>query len=272
MRAALTAALILLAGCATMQPAPSSSSPELRFLVYNIHAGKDAAGVDNLGQVARLIRDTGADVVLLQEVDSATRRSGAVDQLEELRRSTGMHAAYGRTLNFQGGGFGIALLSRFPIRTRHLLPLSSDAPLPGSDVSKEPRGALVAELETPTGTLKVINTHIDASAQDTQRRREATRLVAVVDSLRGLGARVVVGGDMNSMPESAVQDIVRGAGLRDAWQACGSGEGFTFPASAPVRRIDYLYLTGSMRCSTAGVIDTQASDHRPVLVGVVVGG
>ena len=266
MRASLLAIALILAGCTTMQPA--AAPRQLRVLVYNIHAGKDAAGADNLARVAALVRESGADVALLQEVDSMTQRSGRVDQLAELRRTTGFHAVFGSTLPYQGGGYGIAVLSRHPIRAHRLIPLPNDPPQPRAGGSREPRGALHAEIETPSGVLHVLNTHIDASGDDRWRRQEATRLVAVADSLRATGARVLVGGDMNSTPESAVQQIVRGAALNDAWAICGGGQDLTYPAATPVKRIDYLYLTGTMRCSEARVIDTQASDHRPVIVHV----
>ena len=68
---------------------------DLRVMVYNIHAGKDAAGVDNLERVAQVVRDAAADLVLLQEVDRGTRRSGGVDQPEVLAR---LDAVAGRVL------------------------------------------------------------------------------------------------------------------------------------------------------------------------------
>src|SRR5688572_7117825 len=70
---------ILLAGCATAPPAPAPGR-EVTVLVYNIRAGKDLAGRDNLPRVAELVRSTRADLVLLQEVDRNTRRSGPADQ------------------------------------------------------------------------------------------------------------------------------------------------------------------------------------------------
>ena len=73
------------------------------------------------------------------------------------------------------------------------------------------------------------------------------------------------GGDLNSTPDSEVQLTVRGAGLRDAWTACGSGDGLTYPADSAVKRIDYLYLAGSATCISGVVIRSDASDHRPVL-------
>ena len=90
-------------------------------------------------------------------------------------------------------------------------------------------------------------------------------VIAIVDSLRRRGVPTVAGGDINSTPDSEVQGMARAAGLRDAWPTCGSGEGLTYPADSGAKRIDYLYLTGSATCSSAVVVVSQASDHRPVL-------
>src|SRR4051812_45709975 len=83
-------AIVALTSCARSQqvgaPMPAAS---FKVLVYNVHAGKDAAGKDNLQRVAEVVRDVGADVVLLQEVDKGTRRSGGVDQPAEYARRTG---------------------------------------------------------------------------------------------------------------------------------------------------------------------------------------
>jgi endonuclease/exonuclease/phosphatase (EEP) superfamily protein YafD len=80
---------------------------------------------------------------------------------------------------------------------------------------------------------------------------------------------VLVGGDFNAEPDSRVLDRLRAAGLRDAWAECGQGAGLTYPAAAPVKRIDYVFLTGVLACTSARVIDTTISDHRPLLVTVV---
>ena len=64
------------AGC-VMQTRSQPDVPPgdtVRVLVYNIHAGKDAHGVDNLARVMALIRETKADLVLLQEVDQGVER------------------------------------------------------------------------------------------------------------------------------------------------------------------------------------------------------
>ncbi|HEV2146542.1 MAG TPA: endonuclease/exonuclease/phosphatase family protein [Longimicrobiaceae bacterium] len=266
-RALLLAALPLwTAACAVPAAAPPPGPAPLRVLVYNVHAGKDAGGVDNLARVAETVRETGADLVLLQEVDRGTERSGRTDQLAELRRLTGMHGVFGKTLDYQGGGYGIALLSRWPVAEDTLIHLPVDPPQVRAGGSREPRGVLRARVDAPGGAVYVLNTHLDASREDVYRRQEVAALLRIAEGLRGGSARVLLGGDLNATPESAVIAEVRAAGWRDAWEACGSGEGFTYPAKAPVKRIDYLFLPAGAGCDSAAVVGAEVSDHRGVLL------
>jgi endonuclease/exonuclease/phosphatase family metal-dependent hydrolase len=247
--------LLLLTACATGTRVP------VRVLVYNIHAGKDAAGVDNLERVAGLIRSSDADLVLLQEVDRNTTRSGGVDQLAELMRLTGMHGVFGKSLDYQGGEYGIATLSRWPIVRHETVALHTDPPQLRAGGSLEPRIALIVE----TNRLHVLNTHLDASRDDRYRLQEIGQVIRATRNR----TPILAGGDFNSEPESEVQKRVREAGLRDAWLECGAGPSLTYPASEPVKRIDYLFFTGRSDCTTAAVLDSQASDHRALLVTAV---
>ncbi len=258
-------------------PSPTTSttvaSPvELRVLVLNMHAGTDAAGRDNLDRVAALVRDERADLVLLQEVDSLTRRSGGVDQAAELARRTGLEARFGNALAYQGGGYGIATLARPAIGSSMLVRLPVDPPQDRAGGSREPRGVLALTVSTPVGEVHVLNTHLDPSADDRWRRQEADSVLAVALARAADGTPVLVGGDFNAVPESAVMVSLRDRGLRDLWAECGSGDGHTFPASAPVRRIDYLFALGPVRCTGARVLEGEESDHRGVLFEVRVGG
>ena len=254
--------LLVHPGCAP--PAQTASSPSVRVLVYNIHAGRDAGGADNLERVATVIRESGADVAMLQEVDRGTTRSGNVDQVARLASLTGFHAAFGKTLNYQGGEYGIAILSRRSIRSDTLLRLPVNPPQERSGAGYEPRGALRATILTSLGEVRVLNTHIDPSREDFYRLQEARELVRIGDALQVGGSTVILGGDLNSEPESAVIAIFAASGWKDGWQ-CGSGNGFTYPAKLPVKRIDYLLLPPELRCRTARVVESQASDHLPVL-------
>jgi endonuclease/exonuclease/phosphatase family metal-dependent hydrolase len=265
------APLLALLGCASAgRSAEGQPADTVRVIVYNIHAGKDAAGADNLQGIVALIRETRADLVLLQEVDRHTRRSGGVDQPAVLAARSGFHVAFGSALDYDGGKYGVATLSRWPIAFDTLYRLPVDPPQERAGGSREPRGLLRSDITSPYGTILVFNTHIDASREDTWRQQEARVIVSTVADARRSRPLVLLGGDMNSTPESAVQQIVRRPGLRDAFAECGSGLGLTYPADSAVKRIDYLYLTGAMRCARAEVRGTRVSDHRPLLVEVLI--
>jgi endonuclease/exonuclease/phosphatase family metal-dependent hydrolase len=265
LRASALAVCGLLVSCTGARQG-AGGGRQLTVLVYNIHAGKDAGGRDNLARVAELVRGTGADLVLLQEVDRNTRRSGPADQPAALARLTGYSVAFGRTIGFQGGDYGIALLSRWPIVRDTLIPLAVTAPAGASVANREQRGVLVAEVAAPGGALTILNTHLDASGDDAWRVQEIEGVLRVAGTIRGSGPPLLLGGDLNARPESPVHDKLRAAGFRDTWPECGTGDAMTFPAGAPDRRIDYLYLTGQARCAEARVLPGDASDHRPLLV------
>ena len=241
----------------------------VRVLVFNIHAGKDAAGAPNLDGVAQLIRSTRADVVLLQEVDRGTTRSGKVDQLQVLGERTGYATVFGRSLDYDGGEYGIAALSRGGFYFKDTTPLRVEPAQMRAGGSREPRVALLVVPRTRIGSMQLVNTHLDASRDDTHRLQESQMLLNVVRSRLSPETPVLLGGDLNSEPQSEVLARLRGAGLRDAWTECGAGDGLTFPAHAPVKRIDYLLLSVGLGCTDARVIETNISDHRPLLVTVV---
>lgn len=266
-RAAVLLPMLFTAACASTRAAPGDGGTSLRVLVYNIHAGKDAHGIDNLARVAAVVRDAGADLVLLQEVDRGTRRSGGVDQVAELSRLTGMHAAFGNTLDYDGGKYGIAVLSRWPMTRDTLVRLKVEPPQERAGGSYEPRGALRADIASPYGALTVVNTHLDPSGSDRWRSQEVRGVLAIVDQASSGGrAIVLLGGDFNSTPGSSTHTAMTGDGWRDAWMECGVGTGLTYPADSAVKRIDYLYFTAGVRCASARVPATTASDHRPLLV------
>jgi endonuclease/exonuclease/phosphatase family metal-dependent hydrolase len=197
--------------------------------------------------------------VLLQEVDSATRRSGGIDQVARLRTLTGYHGVFGRAIDYDGGKYGIAILSRWPILSDTLIHL----PVAEHDSSYEARGALVAKISTPGGTLRVINTHLEAY-RNSYRLEQARSLAAIASTQRDSGA-TILGGDFNSEPASGVIAIFEQSGWRDGFVQCGTGSGLSFPANVPVKRIDYLLFSGTTTCTSAKVLETEASDHRPVL-------
>ncbi len=266
---ALTA-IIVVTACGPSTPPPTVVGA--RVMVYNIHAGKDAAGRRNLDDVAALVRELDPDVVLLQEVDRRTERSGGEDQPVVLAGQTGHTWVFGRTLDFQGGLYGIAVLSRWPIVADSVIPLVVSPPQERAGGSYEPRGLLVATVETPGGPLEVLNTHLDASPDDRNRWQEVQAARSVAERSRSGGRWTLLGGDLNSLPAARTMNHLRAGGWRDAWEECGEGPGFTYPASEPARRIDYLWLGQGIGCRAALVVADTASDHRALVVDLVLEG
>jgi endonuclease/exonuclease/phosphatase family metal-dependent hydrolase len=236
-------------------------------LVFNIHAGKDASSRGNLDDIAALVRSTRADLVLLQEVDRGTKRSGNVDQLRILGDLTGYSTAFGRSLDYDGGQYGIAALARERISKSTTEPLPIQPPQARAGGSYEPRAALTIATTTPIGAMDAINTHLDSSKDETYRLQESAHIVNMTKRFER-GQLLVAGGDFNMEPSSAAYAQVIASGLRDAWKECGAGDGLTYPADKPVKRIDYLFLAAGVRCVKAEVIETRASDHRPLLVTI----
>ena len=260
--------LAVLLACACSVRAPRRDA--VRVLTYNIHAGKDAQQADNLERVAAVIDSTDADIVLLQEVDRRTERSHRVDHFLELRRLTGMQGVFGKSLDYQGGEYGIAVLARWPIDSVQAVALKVEPPQARSGGAYEPRIALHVRVHAPGRAIEVVNTHLDASGTGTYRRQELVGVLAHMKQMTAPGAPLLFGGDLNARPTTDDINAVAFA-LTDAFASCGSARGETFPAHAPDRRIDYIFLRHA-RCTTARVIETQASDHRPLLAIIEIAG
>lgn len=263
----ICSALLLTAAFYTAACVPFvKKDSSIRVLVFNIHAGKDAAGKGNIADLAALVRTTRADVVLLQEVDRGTNRSGKVDQVQALIDATRLSGVFGRSLDYDGGQYGIAALARHGFVFNETIDLPVAPVQTRAGGSHEPRAALVTSAVTRHGRLQAVTTHLDPSTEDTYRLQEAQLVLNIVRARSSDETPVLVGGDFNAEPESAVIRKLRDGGLRDAWTECGHGDGLTYPADQPRKRIDYVFLTGTLHCSAAEVIDTRISDHRPVLV------
>src|SRR5207253_8526062 len=100
--------LLLASGCATRST--------LRVMTYNIHHGAGADGRVDVERIAKVIKSADADLVAIQEVDRCTKRSGGIDEAAELERLTGMHAIWGKAMDFDGGEYGQLILCSMPVR------------------------------------------------------------------------------------------------------------------------------------------------------------
>lgn len=247
----LVACLAFLAGCVG---APQQKPATLRVVTYNIRHGAGMDGRVDLARTAATLSALAPDVVALQEVDQSVARSGRVDQAAELGRALGMHAAFASFMDYQGGRYGLALLSRMPIRSQRVVPLP-----PGD----EPRAALLVEVEAENGVaVSVVCVHFNWVADDTKRFAQASTLCASLDAL---DTPWIVAGDYNDVPGSRTLALFDARATNAAKPA---GSTATFPADQPEREIDFVYAApqGRWLVQQARVVEEKAaSDHRPVL-------
>ncbi len=252
--AAAVAAGTACSGAATQHPAAEAQPPAtLRILAYNIKHGLGMDGAIDLQRIARVINDLQPDVVTLQEVDSAVERTSGVDQTTLLGELTGMRSVFGTFFDYQGGRYGMALLSKYPFisYTNHLLPKGV-----------EHRAALAGRIRVGEGGPEVVVVGIHLVWTGDERYSQAARLIEIFKDER---APVILAGDFNSTPDSDVMALLRGA-----WHIPDKGDDhFTFPSDAPDREIDYIVYRPRDRFDIVEhrVIDEpMASDHRPLLL------
>lgn len=254
--AACCVAAFLAAACAGA-PAPDDGAAapvRWRVVTYNIHAGRGTDDVTNLERIADVIRRLDPDLVALQEVDVGVARSGRVDQAARLGELLDMNHVFGSFMDYQGGRYGMAILSRCAIRRVEPVRLAD---------GNEPRIALTAEIERATGgTITFVDVHFDWVASDSFRIVQATETAERLDDLR---TPWILAGDLNDVPGSPTVALFR---ARAHEAAKPDDRRLTFPSARPEREIDFIFAAPAdhWRVTDVEVVaETVASDHRPVV-------
>jgi endonuclease/exonuclease/phosphatase family metal-dependent hydrolase len=273
--------MLLLCAACTSARAPQPLS--LRVMSYNI-----AGGNGDLARIADVIRAAGADIVAVQEVDVHwSERSSFADQAAELGAMLEMNVRFGPIYSLPGERgsragtsvdtvpsverdvhpreFGLAILSRHPIIEfrNHVIPrLSTQA----NDVEPRPLpGFLEAVVRVRGVRIHVFNTHLDYRPDP---RVRVAQVAAMLPLLPEQSLPVILMGDLNAPPHAAelapLFARLNDAGRRDR------EPGHTYPATAPVRRIDYVLCSDRFGFRAASVMDTRASDHLPVIADLVL--
>jgi endonuclease/exonuclease/phosphatase family metal-dependent hydrolase len=250
----------------------------MRLATFNIlHGRTPADGVVSLDRLVDAVRRLDPDILALQEVDRDQPRSHLADLTAVAAEAMGAvsHRFLASLTGTPGASwmaatgddvpgdasYGIALLSRFPVRSWEIVrlpripvrfPLWLPEPRKLIVVHDEPRPLLIGHLDTPGGPLAVANTHL--SYVPGWRRLQLQRIGAVLAALPG---NVALMGDLNMTAPGPT----RITGFRSL------AAHPTFPADVPQRQLDHILLRGELgEVVASSAPELPLSDHRALLV------
>ena len=224
----------------------------LRVLTYNTRSATDIYGRPRLREQTALVRESTPDLVLLQELASR-------DHAEHFAELAGLpHLAFGAARKTRSGEFGNALLSRWPIEAVETHPVAPGWPL------SQARAVLAATIQSDGERIHVLATHFGLWPGEPEQAAQV-----VLDAAAKRTGPMIVGGDFNRPRASAACHRHLRTTLTDAARTNGQSPQPTFPAPCPVLRLDYIYVR-ALRVHRLEVIESSASDHRPVLADLSV--
>lgn len=247
---------VLYAGSKVM--AQNNKKPtDIRVLSYNIHHANPPSKPDqiDLQAIADVIKEQQADLVALQEVDVHTGRSGPYHQAEELGKKTNMEVYFAKAIDYDGGEYGVAILSKFPMQHQQKYALPSHPETGG-----EPRVLATADIKLPDGQLLTFAcTHMDAQKNPENRQMQIRKITEI---LQKSAHPVILAGDLNDTIGSETIRI-----LDENFQRTCSDCAPTIPADHPVKAIDFIAFRPASEFEVLehqSVDEGYASDHVPV--------
>ena len=250
----------LLAACSGRLPSAATGARQVRVMTYNIHhanpPSKEEAGEIDIDAIVKTIRKENPDLVALQEVDVNTERSGKMNQAEMIAANLGMQAYFGRAIDHQGGYYGVAILSRYPLLETSVSPLPEDA-APAS----EDRVLAIVKVKLPGGmVVRFGSTHLDVvSPENREQQVKAINAIAAKETMP-----FIVAGDFNADPESSAISELDKRFTRTRGSDCEP----TIPVDKPDRAIDFIAFSkgGPFKVVSQKVVQEKyASDHLPVV-------
>jgi endonuclease/exonuclease/phosphatase family metal-dependent hydrolase len=219
-------------------------------LSYNIHECVGADRRRDPARIAEVIKESGAQIVGLQEVHSDSSGEEQLHQMNYLSALTGLQAVSGSAVERRNGHYGNVLLTSCKVLAVHKLNLSY--------LAREPRGAIDADLDIGGETVRVIVTHL--GLRPAERRFQVRKLLSAIAEQR---TRIVLLlSDFNEW-------LPTGRSLR--WIHTHLGKTAlvrTFPSRFPIFALDRIWVSPPAAlvelCCIRTSLSRIASDHLPL--------
>ena len=222
----------------------------LRVMSMNIRQGGEYAG-NKSEPYSEFINKYNPDVVALQEVDYKTTRNGKRDWLNEVAMQTGMFPYYCKSITYQGGAFGTALLSKYPF-------YKCEKTIFSHKDTREDRSTGWIYVQLPDGVsvrVGVVHLSLETSQLTIQHFASINKAFFAEDTT----TPALMIGDYNATTTSDPINYVK-----NKWQDVIPDLGFTIPATGPTSQLDYVmgYPKGAWKCIKHEVVArADMSDH-----------
>ncbi len=245
----------------TLRTNPVFSQGPVRMITYNVHACVGMDGQLSPERIARVISQSGANIICLQELDVGRHRSGKLDQARVIAECLAMNHQFHPAWHVEEEQFGNAILTRFPLRVVEAKGLHHHK----SDRSR--RSALWVEIDIDSvNSLQVINTHI--SIYPHEQLIQARQLMDEWVQPAALRGPVVLCGDFNARPNSKTHQVFARE-MRDVEYLNSQPAKSTYFSPYPLTRVDHIFVTEELLPKNVQVLDNRlakvASDHLPLV-------
>lgn len=238
---------------------------KVKVLSWNIWGGK------YLDEVISQLKEIDADIIGLQEVKEIISGDNRANIAQQIAQELGYQYFYCKAYTddrHEGGfDFGNAILTKFPIVKSECLVLSGTEYYQ-KDALTEPRAACVCSVKIGDQRLKIVNIHLgysrDASLSPLRKIQLDLVLKLVEDK------RIVLAGDFNSIPESEVVKKLNEVMINTDPILDQKTKTDVDTPGQPQFRIDYIFVSPDLKFSNFQILETEASDHKPILVEIEI--
>lgn len=224
-----------------------------RVVSYNLHSGIGQDGRQDYSRMGEFLANTGADFVLLQEMNTRPAEREVTDDISAITHSGHFQLVEAPTVVTSTGWYGNAILSRFPVMHKHQIDVSKK--------NREPRAIQTIIVNTPKGQLALMNMH--SGLKKHERVSQINALNSHIESfLKKYPLPLIVGGDFNEW-----WPLTRLFSTTDSLLKQHKF-GPTFPCRAPLFALDRLWSNdGIQEISKRKILSPETrkfSDHLPI--------
>ena len=248
-----------------------TNKPHLKVATYNIGKNDASGSVTDFTTLNAAVKNINADIITVVEIDNKTARSQKVDQLKEIADANHLHYAFGKALDFDGGEYGVGILSKYPIQRSQVVNLPSG--------KAEQRAVLMAQIAVPgfDSPVVMMATHLDWQKDPTVRLMQARYLLDLsigdaASDFKDIASSIkILAGDFNSTrDEQPLQEIRY---FFNAVEKQGT-DYRTWPAVNPAIDLDHIFTFKGQKWNvkqmtiphdSANFTWSAASDHLPVI-------